>query len=207
MASERQNASTRADRSATKAHLVGGGIASLAAAAFLIRDGHVAGHNITIFEELDRLGGSLDGAGTPEQGYVVRGGRMLEGQYRCTYELFDSIPTLDKKQTVTQEIVQWNKVIKTGSKARLVRDGHKIDAPEFGLSERHILNLERVAIEPEALLGNTTAASRSSSTRRSSTRISGSCGAPLSPSSLGTAPSNSSATWFASSTWSTASTS
>ncbi len=151
---ERKNASTRADRSETKAYLVGGGIASLAAAAFLIRDGHVAGHNITIFEELDRLGGSLDGAGSPEQGYVVRGGRMLEGQYRCTYELFDSIPTLDKKQTVTQEIVQWNKVIKTGSKARLVRDGHKIDAPEFGLSERHILNLERLAIEPEALLGN-----------------------------------------------------
>ena len=51
---ERQNASTRVDRSATKAYLVGGGIASLAAAAFLIRDGHVAGHNITIFEELDR---------------------------------------------------------------------------------------------------------------------------------------------------------
>ena len=89
---ERQNASTRVDRSETKAYLVGGGIASLAAAAFLIRDGHVAGHNITIFEELDRLGGSLDGAGSPEQGYVVRGGRMLEGQYRCTYELFELDP-------------------------------------------------------------------------------------------------------------------
>jgi myosin-crossreactive antigen len=53
-----------ADRGATKVYLVGGGIASLAAAAFMIRDGDVPGHNITILEELDRLGGGLDGAGS-----------------------------------------------------------------------------------------------------------------------------------------------
>jgi oleate hydratase len=144
----------RPDRSETKAFLVGGGIASLAAAAFLIRDGHVAGHNITILEELDRLGGSLDGAGSPEAGYVVRGGRMMESKYQCTYGLFDSIPTLDKSRTVTQEILEWNKVIKTGSKSRLVRGGRKLDTPDYGLSETQILTLERLAIEPEALLGD-----------------------------------------------------
>ncbi|WP_020174797.1 oleate hydratase [Methyloferula stellata] len=145
--------SAKPDRSETKAYLVGGGIASLAAAAFLIRDGHVLGQNITIFEELDRIGGSLDGAGSPETGYVLRGGRMFEREYRCTFGLFSDIPTLDKKQTVTQEILEWNEIIKTGSKSRLVRAGRKIDTPEFGLSERHILTLERLAIEPEALLG------------------------------------------------------
>jgi protoporphyrinogen oxidase len=45
-------------------YLVGAGIASLAAAAFLIRDGDVPGHNITILEESERIGGSLD-AGSP----------------------------------------------------------------------------------------------------------------------------------------------
>src|SRR5260370_459344 len=39
----------RADNNA-KIYLVGGGIASLAAAAFLIRDGDIPGHNITILE-------------------------------------------------------------------------------------------------------------------------------------------------------------
>lgn len=142
------------DRTRTKAHLVGGGIASLAAAAILIRDGDLLGHNITIYEELDRLGGALDGAGDAEHGYIVRGGRMIESKYLCTYDLFSSVPTLDGTRTVTQEIMQWNEIIKTGSKSRLVRAGNKIDAPEFGLSERHILAIEKLAVEPEAMLGD-----------------------------------------------------
>ena len=51
------------DDSAT--YLVGGGIASLAAAVFLIRDGYIPGHTITILEESSRIGGSLDAAGNP----------------------------------------------------------------------------------------------------------------------------------------------
>ncbi len=47
-----------------KAHLVGGGIGSLAAAAFMIRDGGVPGRNITIYEAMPVLGGSLDGGGS-----------------------------------------------------------------------------------------------------------------------------------------------
>jgi oleate hydratase len=43
--------------------------------------------------------------------------------------------------------------MKTSSKSRLFRDGHRIDTPSFGLSERHILTLERLALEPEGLLG------------------------------------------------------
>jgi oleate hydratase len=56
---------TKPDRSHTRAHLVGGGIASLAAATLLIRDGGLSGHTITVYEELDRVGGSLDGSGDP----------------------------------------------------------------------------------------------------------------------------------------------
>jgi len=145
---------SKVNRAESKFYLVGGGIASLATAAFLIRDGDVPGRNITVIEESDRLGGSLDGSGTPEAGYVIRGGRMLESKYQCTYDLFDSIPTLDGSRTVTQEIQQLNEVIKTHSTARLVRDGRAVDAPEFELHERHILTLERLALEPEFLLGD-----------------------------------------------------
>ena len=67
-------------KTAPRACLVGGGIASLAAAAFMIRDADMFGQNITILEQSGKLGGSLDGGGSPEGGYMLRGGRMLESQ-------------------------------------------------------------------------------------------------------------------------------
>src|ERR1035437_1665807 len=137
----------------SKTYLVGGGIASLAAAVFLIRDGYMPGQTITIIEELSRIGGSLDAAENPHDGYVMRGGRMFESKYQCTFALFSSISTLDGTRSVTAETLDWNKTLKTASKSRLFRDGHSIDAPKFGLSESHILTIERLAIEPEILLG------------------------------------------------------
>ena len=110
----------RAGGSGAKVYLVGGGIASLAAAAFMIRDGDAIGSNITILEGGEKLGGSLDGSGSAQHGYITRGGRMFEGRYVCTYDLFSSIPNLDGSKTVTQEILDWNETQKTSSKSRLV---------------------------------------------------------------------------------------
>lgn len=61
-----------------QAYLVGSGIAALAAAAFLIRDGGFEGPDIHLFEEGRSIGGSLDAGGTPDTGYTMRGGRMFE---------------------------------------------------------------------------------------------------------------------------------
>ena len=61
---------------------------------------------------------------------------MMESKYLCTYDLFSSIPTLDGPTTVTQEIFAWNETMKTSSHSRLFRDGHRVDAPRFGLSEK-----------------------------------------------------------------------
>ena len=58
-------------------YMVGGGIAALSAAVLLIRDGGVQGDRITILEHLGTAGGSLDGSGDPETGYLTRGGRMF----------------------------------------------------------------------------------------------------------------------------------
>lgn len=130
----------------------------MSAAAFMIRDGDVLGRNVTIYEELPRIGGSLDGCGNAADGYVLRGGRMIESKYVCTFALFSSIPTLDDKETVTDEIVRWNETMKTSSKARLVRRGVRETAPAFGLSERDILAVERLVLEPEVMLGRSTIA-------------------------------------------------
>ncbi|MFW6176481.1 MAG: oleate hydratase, partial [Thermoplasmatota archaeon] len=80
------------------AYLVGGGIASLAGAAFLIRDAEMPPENIHVIEKLDVLGGAMDGAGNPEDGYLIRGGRMYTAfadypAYECMRDLFQSVPS------------------------------------------------------------------------------------------------------------------
>src|ERR1017187_3539570 len=106
----------------SKAYLVGGGIGSLAAAAFMIRDGNLPGGNISILEAAPVMGGSLDGAGDPVNGYSLRGGRMLTtDNYECTWDLYKSIPSLNNEgKTVFDETVAFNEKHRANSLARLV---------------------------------------------------------------------------------------
>lgn len=137
-----------------KAYFVGSGIASLAGVAFLIRDGLFSGDNIRIFEELKVTGGSLDGAGSAEQGYVIRGGRMIEEHYACTYDLFASIPALtEQTKSVKDEIIEFSHKYVSLSRCRLVRDGEKVDVSSFELSEKDRLDLLALLIHSEDSLG------------------------------------------------------
>ncbi len=52
---QRINPATPKNIETRKAYLIGGGIGSLSAAAFLIRDGHMPGRNIHVIEQLDVL--------------------------------------------------------------------------------------------------------------------------------------------------------
>jgi oleate hydratase len=137
-----------------KAYFVGSGIASLAGAAFLIRDGLIPGEAIQIFEELKITGGSLDGAGSPDKGYVIRGGRMIEEHYVCTYDLFASIPSLtDPAKSVKDEIFEFSQKYVSNSRCRLVRDGQKVDVSSFELSEKDRLDLIALMMHSEHSLG------------------------------------------------------
>ena len=78
------------------AYLIGGGIASLTAAGFLIRDGQMDGKRITIYEASKIAGGCLDGIKDPKEGYLFRGEREMEDHYECLWDLMRSIPSLGK---------------------------------------------------------------------------------------------------------------
>jgi len=137
-----------------KAYLVGSGIASLAAAAYLIRDGKFPGDEICIFEQADIAGGSLDGAGSRDSGYVIRGGRMFNFTYLCTYDLLSFIPSLtDPHKTVREEIVEFNERVKTSSDCRLVKGGSKMDASTMGFSCKDRMDLLGVSLRSEGSLG------------------------------------------------------
>lgn len=77
------------------AWFVGAGLASLAGAAFLIRDAQMAGEKITILERTALPGGALDGIKEPEKGFVIRGGREMEDHFECLWDLYRSIPSLE----------------------------------------------------------------------------------------------------------------
>lgn len=77
------------------AWFVGSGLAALAGAAFLIRDGQMAGKRITILEQQPLPGGALDGLDVPEKGFVIRGGREMEEHFECLWDLYRSIPSLE----------------------------------------------------------------------------------------------------------------
>ncbi|CAN1210353.1 Oleate hydratase [Tumidithrix helvetica PCC 7403] len=139
-----------------KAYMVGGGIGSLAAAAFMIRDGGIQGGNITIYEAMPVLGGSLDGAGGPKYGYTLRGGRMLTtDNYECTWDLFKSIPSVNfPDKTVFDETIAFNDRHKPHSSARLVdRNRAKIDVESMGFSMQDRIELVKLTEADEEKLG------------------------------------------------------
>ena len=89
------------------AWLVGAGLASMSAAAFMIRDGRMAGERITILERLELPGGALDGIKEPKKGFVVRGGREMEDHFECLWDLFRSVPSLEVEDASVLDEFYW----------------------------------------------------------------------------------------------------
>lgn len=120
------------------AYLVGAGLASLAAATFLIRDAKMKPQNIHIFEELSIAGGSLDGIFNEEKGFISRGGREMENHFECLWDLFRSIPSLEiANASILDEFYWLNKDDPNLSKCRLIhsRGKRKADDGKFTLSK------------------------------------------------------------------------
>lgn len=155
---QRINPKAPADIERRQAYLLGGGIASLSAAEFLIRDGHMPAKNIHIVEMLPVEGGSMDGAGTAEEGYTARGGREIEEHFECFMDLFGSVPSLtNADRTVLDEFRELNLEEPIESHCRIVSgQGKKGDFSSLGLSTENALELARLHMLSEEKLGSTT---------------------------------------------------
>jgi oleate hydratase len=103
-----------------KAYIVGGGIAGLATAAFLVDDAKMPGENITILEKHSDVGGCLDGVRN-EHGYLCRAERELEPYMECLWYLLSKIPSLENPgRTVLDDIVDFNKDEPIHSECRIM---------------------------------------------------------------------------------------
>ncbi len=139
-------------------YFVGGGLASLAGAVYLVRDCGFPGRNIHILEEMKILGGSNDGAGDAEHGYVIRGGRMLNDEtYENLWELLGTIPSVDQPGlSLREEITQFDNANPTRSRARLIDSTGEIqDVSSMGFDMADRLAMGKLLITPEPALGVT----------------------------------------------------
>ncbi len=84
-----------ADVDKKSAYIIGSGLAALAAACFLVRDGQMQGKNIHILEKEPIPGGACDGYLYDGLGYVMRGGREMDNHFECMWDLFRSIPSIE----------------------------------------------------------------------------------------------------------------
>ena len=133
----------------TRVFLVGSGIASLSSAVLLIRDAGFNPENIMILEQNSVIGGALDGAGDAEKGYVIRGGRMHEEQYRCYWDVLSGIPSYDDPDvSVTEETMEFNRRFVSHAQARLLRNGEKMDLSSYQLSRREQFRMMELLFTP-----------------------------------------------------------
>lgn len=148
-----------------KAVMIGAGIANMAAAVYLIQEGHWRGEDIT-FYALD-LHGANDGAAASvaaeqywnknhpmenTKGYVARGGRMLNYRtYVDLMDLLDRIPSVTEPgMTAAEDTRDFDSKHRTFDKARLMQgDKGIIDGHKLGLNNLDRMLLTRLIMLPD----------------------------------------------------------
>lgn len=137
-----------------KAYIVGGGLAGLATAAFLVDDAGMPGENVTILEKFSDVGGSMDGRRS-EFGYLCRGEREMEPYMECLWYLFSKIPSLENVgRTVLDDIVDFNRDEPIHSECRvLVNRGERYSkVHDYRFSPKDMADMQRFLSLPEAAL-------------------------------------------------------
>jgi oleate hydratase len=136
------------------AHIIGGGLGGLAAAAFLATDAQMPAANITVYEDLPTLGGSMDGTGDAVTGYVNRGERELEAHMECLWYLFSKVPSIERPgRTVLDETREFNCREPISSHRRIIeKQGLKADYESLRLPNDAVRQLLRLLVTPETEL-------------------------------------------------------
>ncbi len=139
------------------AYLIGSGLASLAAAAFMIRDGQMDGKRIHILEKDSLAGGACDGYEYDNVGYVIRGGREVDNRYECLWDLFHSIPSLETQgASVLDEFYWLNKHDPNSSlmRATINRGEDAHTDGKFAISDKGTIEIMKLFFTPDEALYN-----------------------------------------------------
>lgn len=139
------------------AYIIGSGLAALAAACFLVRDGQVPGKQVHILEKDPIPGGACDGYQYSDIGYVMRGGREMDNHFECMWDLFRSIPALETQGASLLDEYYWlNKADPNFSLCRAtVNQGQDARTEnKFGLSDKASTEIMTLFFTPNEELYN-----------------------------------------------------
>ena len=134
------------------AYLIGSGLAALAAACFLVRDGKMQGKNVHILEKDKIAGGACDGYLYDGLGYVMRGGREMDNHFECMWDLFRSIPSIETEGVSVLDEYYWlNKEDPNYSLMRAtVNRGEDVHTDKkFGLSDKAAMEIMHLFFTPD----------------------------------------------------------
>ena len=139
------------------AYLIGSGLAALAAACYLVRDGQMAGERIHSLEKDPIPGGACDGYQYTDIGYVMRGGREMDNHFECMWDLFRSIPSIETEGVSVLDEYYWlNKADPNYSLCRATekqgQDAHT--DKKFGLSDKAAMEIMKLFFTPDEELYN-----------------------------------------------------
>jgi len=142
------------------AHIIGGGIAGLAAAAFLVSDAQMPAKNVTVYDQLAVVGGSMDGAGDAERGYTSRGERELEARMECLWYLCSKVPSIQTPGlTILDETYRANVREPIYSHYRLMeKQGQRYDYKGALMSQHDAKRMTQLLLTPEEELEGVSAA-------------------------------------------------
>ena len=146
--------------------MIGAGLANMAAAVYLIQEGHWNGNQITFYSLDDH--GSNDGSAANDaadeywnknhplentKGFVARGGRMLN--YRTYVDLMDLLSRVpsatEPGMTAAEDTRDFDAHHRTFDKARLMEGGKGIlNAGKLGLNNKDRLKLTELILMPDS---------------------------------------------------------
>ncbi len=146
-----------------KAHIVGSGIGSLAAAVYLIQDTGIEASDITIYDADLECGGAMAATSVLEnhsgrRAYVLPATRIMEREYRCSYELFSHFPSVsDPNQTLDEDVHEFNWRYPYHDTTRILDEHHKPrSSRHFGVGVADTLKLVWLMAHPECTLDDKT---------------------------------------------------
>jgi oleate hydratase len=150
---------------ASNIYIVGSGIASLAAAVYLIRYKIVPRGRVTIFESEKDYGGAMgasmvdvpsspDYPRRPKSAYVLPATRLLEEHYSCSLDLLKCFPCVsDTSKTIAQDIIDFNRDCPYDDKARILNSaGQVVDDQSMGVRVADGLRAVELILLPDEKL-------------------------------------------------------